>query len=273
METLRRAFEKLGFPVKINSNHVPRPWSPSSYIIEVTKDHKGKEQFLIGLSQGTEVVVLDKQLKESALLVLVNDHNQPEKDRKAEKFLLGHDERQLFVAAVPKNSTSVSEAKEGLKPRLILEAERRAGVKKAKRHKHKNPARIRQGDFFFLPQPNKHVPDELVLENEPINRGRGRTHNLEFCYREGGQLGWDVRHGKYPWNALMLNNREYIEFLKSPEAKEWPHRFTTPLDARIWAKGKVTHKEHATIVLKYWHLVLTNTEPEQPGFRGMAFLD
>ena len=93
---LRKAFEKMGFPVKINPNNVPRLVRSGNYYIIVTKDRKGKEQFLIGLSQGTEMVVLDKQLKESALLVLVNDHNQPEKDRMTAKFLLGHDERQLL---------------------------------------------------------------------------------------------------------------------------------------------------------------------------------
>ena len=58
METLRRAFEKLGFPFKINKinpNQVPGRPTPSNYYVNVTKDRKGKEQFLIGLSQrGTD---------------------------------------------------------------------------------------------------------------------------------------------------------------------------------------------------------------------------
>jgi hypothetical protein len=270
METLRKAFEKMGFPVKINPNNVPRLVRSGNYSIIVTKDHNGKEQFLIGLSQGTEMVVLDKQLNERALLVLVNDHNQPKNDRKEAKFLLGHDERQLFVAAVPKASKSVTEAKQGLKPPLIVQAEQQAGVKKSKLHKHKNQARIRQGDFFFLPQPNMQVPDHLVRKNEPISRGRGRTHNLEFCYREGGQLVWVSHTLVHP---ARLTESEHRQLLKdNPEAKDW-HWVTRTRGAQVWAKGKVTHKEHATIVLNCWHLVLINTESQHAGFRGMAFLD
>ena len=41
----------------------------------------------------------------------------------------------------------------------------------------------------------------------------------------------------------------------------------------LYAKGRVRHSDHATIVLHDWHQVLMNRESEAPAMRHVAFLD
>ena len=46
----------------------------------------------------------------------------------------------------------------------------------------------RQGEWFFIPVPELHVDDWLVLDDEPISRGAGGTpHVVENVYRRGGE--------------------------------------------------------------------------------------
>ena len=41
----------------------------------------------------------------------------------------------------------------------------------------------------------------------------------------------------------------------------------------LYAKGRVRHSDHATIVLHDWHQVLMNRESDAPAMRHVAFLD
>jgi hypothetical protein len=42
-------------------------------------------------------------------------------------------------------------------------------------------------------------------------------------------------------------------------------------DARVYAKGRITHRDHKTVILKGWHRVYLNNEVVDQRF--MAFLD
>ena len=93
------------------------------------------------------------------------------------------------------------------------------------------------------------------------------------------------------WNSAIVKGGQTWAFARRPEpgtreeelyekmgCKDDPQnkRFILVpriVDAAVCAKGKVTHKEHATIILNCWHLVLPNTESQQAGFSDMAFLD
>ena len=41
----------------------------------------------------------------------------------------------------------------------------------------------------------------------------------------------------------------------------------------VYARGAVSHADHATITLPFWHRVLMNTETQSRTMRFMAFLD
>jgi hypothetical protein len=46
-----------------------------------------------------------------------------------------------------------------------------------------------------------------------------------------------------------------------------------PLDAEVYARGRVSHRDHKTVVLAGWHRVLMNTEAGAPGAPSVTFLD
>jgi hypothetical protein len=44
-------------------------------------------------------------------------------------------------------------------------------------------------------------------------------------------------------------------------------------DMGVYARGSVSHADHATITLPFWHRVLMNTETQSRTMRFVAFLD
>lgn len=44
-------------------------------------------------------------------------------------------------------------------------------------------------------------------------------------------------------------------------------------DAVVHARGRITHPDHATVVLPFWHRVVPNTESQALASRTLAFLD
>jgi len=44
-------------------------------------------------------------------------------------------------------------------------------------------------------------------------------------------------------------------------------------DMSVYARGAVSHADHATITLPFWHRVLMNTETQSQTMRFVAFLD
>ena len=41
----------------------------------------------------------------------------------------------------------------------------------------------------------------------------------------------------------------------------------------VYVKGRITHADHATVVLDGWHRVEMNTETQSRAMRHVAFLD
>jgi hypothetical protein len=185
------------------------------------------------------------------------------------KFLCGHDERHWFVAAVPESAkaSTVWEAKEALKPAAVRRAQSQAKVKHRERQKRRNPAFVRQGEWFFLPRPDVHPPEAEILRNEPI-RARGKAHWVEFLCRRGGEQVYGT--GRFP-NGLTPG--QYQTLLRTqPEMGRLPWRLMVR-NPEVYAKGKVSHRDHATVVLPCWHLVAMNTENESRARQQVAFLD
>ncbi|HVK01918.1 MAG TPA: hypothetical protein VM490_00435 [Armatimonadaceae bacterium] len=184
------------------------------------------------------------------------------------RFLCGHDERHWFVAAVGGAASSVSEAMEGLKPRGVAAMQRRLGVRARDWNRRKNPAFLRQGEWFFLPQPGWQPPSAAltVLRNEAIRRGDGsKPHLVEELYRDGGELVYVCP--RHPNGVTPAQQAKILA--RDPAARAWGWQ---PLrrNMQVFARGRVRHADHATITLPCWHRVLMNGEELS---RNVAFLD
>ncbi len=254
-DVLERRFAAMGARVSLPE----RPWrgapridvAPGGFAIRFTGS---------GSEVGVEVV--DVRPHEQHLLLLVR--NGDEKS----KFLCGHDERHWFVAAIPEDArgvTGVTTAKAALQPAAVQRVIER--VKPKDRHRRRNEAFVRQGEWFFVPVALQPEPDpSQVRQNEPLSRGRGKAHMLQFAFRRGGRIVY-VNH-RYPTGVgeaafqrlsdEQRRNGGWQQFVQDPE---------------VYAKGTVRHPDHATIHLPTWHRVHMNTEQGARAMRHVAFLD
>jgi hypothetical protein len=171
------------------------------------------------------------------------------------------------VAAIPENEpvSNVVSAKMALKPEEVREREGLLGISRKASFQRRNPAFIRQGEWFFVPTALKADP-LLVLKNEPLSRGNGgKPHWAEECYRSGGDTVYVS--ARYPKG---LTAEEY----KKLSASERNQGFNImKRDAAVYVRGKMSHPDHETVTLGGWHRVLMNTENRSRAMRFLAFLD
>jgi hypothetical protein len=232
--------------------------------LNVRSDKLG-EYFEVLHQPRLETLVLDVQPADQHLLLLVR--SQQEKS----KFLCGHDERHLFVAAIPEAAPvgNVRQAKEALKPEAVLRAQSRQRLRAEARNLRKNAAYRRQGEWFFMPAPNLIADESRVLRNEPLVRSTGgKPHWVDYCYRHGGETVWVCR--RYPHGIPEKDYRRLL--LENSNAKSWPWRVMTR-GAQVFVRGRVRHADHATITLHGWHEVLMNTESQAKAMQHVTFLD
>jgi hypothetical protein len=175
------------------------------------------------------------------------------------------------VAAIPESAPvgTVRQAKEALKPLDVQVAQGRAGLRAQARNRRKNAAYRRQGEWFFLPVKGMAVDEKLVLKNEPITRGnRGKPHWLENCYRTGGETVYVC-----PQHRNGVTENVYHKIVTAdPNARAWGWR-TMRRNMTVYARGRVRHPDHRTIVLHGWHAVVMNTETQAKAMENMVFLD
>lgn len=265
MNPLERAFARMGARVEfgqlIRRNRVSGRMVSEDLALDVRKDRHG-EYFLISRAQvsTTELVVLDVQPRDRHLLLL--SRSAAEKHR----FLLGHDERHWFVAGIPESTpvSRVRDAKQALKPDLVQSSER--GVRTKYHDRRSNAARIRQGEWFFVPAPQVQVELLLVLRNEPIARGGGKPHVCEELYRFGGETVYVS-----PGAPNGLTDEQY-RALSEGERSRWNWRVMRR-NPKVYVRGRVRHPDHKTVALDGWHEVLSNTENLSHAMRNVAFLD
>jgi len=265
MELLERAFQKMGARVKFREaafRRIGGRWAWQSLALDVRTDAKG-EFFLISWDRKAveELVVLDVQPRDRHLLLLSRENGRKH------RFLLGHDERHWFVAGIPEATpvSRVADAKRALKPEAVLAGE--ADVRHKERDRRQNAARIRQGEWFFVPVEDVELNPLLVLRNEPLVRSRGgKPHMCEQLYRYGGETVYVS-----PGAPNGLTETEYGQ-MSERERGRWSWRMMRR-NPKVYAHGRVRHPDHATITLDGWYEVFSNTEHLSEAMRDVVFLD
>ena len=261
-ELITKKFERMGARARFRDFRPSgRRIMTAAIRIDIAHDEKGEYfDLVINPDRAPRLRVPDLRPEDRHLLLMADDA----------KFLCGHDERHWFVAAVPERAraANVHQAKEALMPDAVHESLGRHRVKRRKRQRRRNDAFLRQGEWFFIPEPDLHVDMRLVLMNEPIRRGAGKPHFVQYLYRTGGETVY-VSH--VAPNGLL--QREYRRWLRDhPERRDL--RWTVmQRDPTVYAKGKVRHPDHATINLACWHRVEMNTEVQARAMEYVAFLD
>jgi hypothetical protein len=255
-DVLERRFAAIGARLKL----VGPPLGSAR--IDVRNDARG-EFFDIRFDGGRPVKleVVDLDAADRHLLLLVRDGAEKS------KFLCGHDERHWFVSAVPERARGVSgvpAAKAALQPQLVRSAVGRARPKDPFRRR--NPAYVRQGEWFFVPAPGVDPPATMILRNEALSRGRGNVHVMELAYRRGGQAVWFNR--RHPGGISDARFRRLSEHERRNGG--WTSLVRDP---EVYAKGAIRHPDHATVVLRGWHRVAMNTEQDARAMQHVVFLD
>lgn len=258
LDHIMRAFGAMGARFKV------APGSHPNYAMDIRKDRQG-EFFELRLSEQTEtdleVALLQVKPRDRHLLLLVKG---PDKNR----YLCGHDERSWFVAAVPGNASTVNSAKEALKPGEVLLRQTHENLSSQQRNRRKNRAFRRQGEWFFIPEPELVVDPRRILHNEPINRGRGKSHWLEQAFRNGGEKVYV--HRLWPNGVSESDLKRLVEDDPKLRSQDWR---VMVRNAAVYARGAIRHPDHKTIVLHGWHQVLMNTENRSRAMANLAFLD
>lgn len=261
---------------KLSPDKLERPFR-----LDVGRDRSG-EFFIVDVREDVEASVLDVDGDHVLLMFREFLGKSDERDKRGEedkfKSLIGHDERQLFVAAIPENTpvSTVFQAKEALKPEEVRAVEKGAGTKTKHKHKRKTLARLRQGDFFFIPAGAMLISDKAVIhKNEPISRGRGTSHICSELIRLGGENRYfyatpDILR-KFPLGLSEKDRAKYVS--ENPKAKRWRWEVRRGGNIKVWARGTVRHPEHATLVLDIWHEVVPNTEAQSKTAQHLAFVD
>jgi hypothetical protein len=261
IQLLQKHFGRMGARVKLREV-AGSGWRRTAAGIDIGTDDKGEFFDLrINPAQPVDYRVVDLQPRERHLLLLGEQKN---------KFLCGHDERHWFVCAVPGQSvTNVRQAMESLQPAEVRGAVNRH-VKRAKnRLRRHNEAFVRQGEWFFIPEPRLVVSPLEIRRNEPLSRGVGsKPHMCQFAYRTAGRLVMVC--DKHPAGIAMENYARLLQ--KNPSAKHWNWQ-QMRRGALLYVRGRVWHPDHQTIVLDCWHRVVMNTEGQAPGSRAVVFLD
>jgi hypothetical protein len=161
--------------------------------------------------------------------------------------------------------STVAGAKIALKPEEVRTREGLLGISRSASFRRRNPAFVRQGEWFFIPAALKADP-LLVLKDEPLSRGNGgKPHWAEECYRSGGDTVYVS--SKYP-SGLTAD-----EYKKLPASERNAGFNVMKRDAAVYVRGKMSHPDHETVMLNGWHRVLMNTENRSSAMRFLAFLD
>lgn len=240
-------------------------WDARPVALNVRQDRRG-EFFEVAHrpDRAADLTALDVRPAERHLLLLLRA------DAK-QKLLCGHDERHWFVAGVPDAAPvgTVRQAMDALRPPEVQAAVSRLGLGADARNTRKNPAFVRQGEWFFLPAAGFDPGGAFIHRTEPLRRSTGgKPHWVDELVRAGGELVYVCR--QHP-NGLTVARYQQL-LTRRPELKGLGWR-TMTRNATVYVRGRVRHADHATVTLPGWHRVLMNTEGQSRAMANVAFLD
>lgn len=273
--SLEKSFHAIGARVQFGSRPKMRSRFSNTlpFSIDIQRDQDG-EFFDIGVSalaKNLELQAVDVQEEDQHLLLLAKTLDQNQNSFQKHKFLCGHDERHWFVAAIPENSYGVCTvrlAKDALKPAMVMHELSRKGIRPKNQNRRKNKGYWRQGEWFFIPSPEMNPDSWRILRNELITRGNGgNPHCLEYAYRLGGTRVYVSES-----SPQGLSEAQYHRYLVTHPKSGRSFRLMIR-EPELYAKGRVSHNDHKTIVLDGWHRVLMNTENQARAMSNVAFLD
>jgi hypothetical protein len=271
---LESKFAAMGARMKVRE--VPSRWrqgdrswiQPQEFAMDLRRDGQGQFFELrvpTHLTESLEITVMQAVPdKQHLLLAVRNTEGKPQFDR----FLCGHDEREWFVAAVPGGASSVRQAMDALQPEGVHEALARSHVSSRKRYTRKNRAFRRQGEWFFVPEPTFTAEGKPILRNEPLRRGAGKPHMVEELYRTGGETVHVC--SRHPNGVTPKEYRSILQ--RDADAARWGWQVMRR-NPGVYARGRVSHSDHETITLPFWHRVIMNTETQSRTMARVAFLD
>lgn len=257
MDYIEKAFDTIGSRLKIGdiaqrNNRFRRIVNRTNgrnahFVVNIGRDNNG-EFFKIDTDGSVKFHIMGVDKSNHHLLLFARD-NQNAKYR----FLCGLDEKGWFAAAVPEAVSNIADAMDALKPAQIIGAQKH--LKPKHKNKRKNAAFLRQGEWFFIPAPDI-VPDPmLIIKNEPIRRGRGSAHMVEEIYRSGGETVYVC--SKYSNGIDASKYQKLIK--KNPKARSWGWRLMRR-NMAVYGRGRVSHRDHKTIILRGWHSIIPNRE-------------
>jgi len=170
-------------------------------------------------------------------------------------FLMGVDERQLFVAQLVKRATSINEARKQLGNTVKFHE----GVRKM------SPKR--QGEWFFLRatmEQEEHI--ELLLEKNKVwivkkasigehaGRPTGNPHTVD----ELVVIPSDPRMTPKRVNELKCKRKRVP--IKKDKFGNIRHPDYPTRSREVYVRGKVRHIDHKTLKYKHWYQVVLNNE-------------
>ena len=241
-EYLCRHFSRIGARLKIQE---PNARQSVKVRIDVGRDRSG-EFFDIRCLEDVVPEILDVRPTSRHLVLMVRDGEFKN------KFLLGHDERHWFAAAVPgENVHDVRTAIASLRP---TEIEGRCA--------------IRQGEWFFVPDRGASDKGAVIYRNEPLSRGGGsKPHICQELMRNFGEVVMVSRsHPK----GVSYAEFERLTAANPASRAKWQRMIRNPI---VHARGEVRHRDHKTIHLDGWHRVYMNRERFARHAPQIAFLD
>ena len=253
-EILERHFARMGARVQVREPQANIRGSLGRFGIDIVTDKRG-ELFKVDVPQGTNPEMRALQVRPDLrhLLLYAN----------GEKYLCGHDERHWFVAGVQSGGVvTVEDAMRSLRPLPDVALRK---VRNKDRLKRRNEAYVRQGEWFFIPAPRVNPPASMILRHEPLSRGDGgKPHWCEEVYRDGGTPVYVC--DQHPRGVSTQWYRRVLE--RNPAAAQWNWRLMYA-NAQVIVRGKISHPDHKTLALPFWHGVVMNREHN----RGVVFLD
>jgi hypothetical protein len=272
MDSLTLRFEAAGLPVELRTIPLTDRMSRADDIVQMdiardNRKHRPRERFRIypgHWGNRLEVLGLDRELRQLVLLVdepfrsfvvrlprkgrVPEDGTVVRSDEKhvwvtqstagsVRRFLCGMDEAHLFIAMLPGEATTVSDAHASLRDSRVDELEEKAPV-----------PTIRQGEWFFvaIPDDEEREINELARRVLPVRRNIGIAQAAR----------------------IRRIGREHIadEVLVVPSMK-------TIEDLAIYVRGAVRHPDHRTIVLPHWRRTIVNLESIEQPIEGIDWID